>query len=284
MTLALESLGTRLAFDCVYGASAGSLMGAYFISGQAALAPSIYFQDLPNRRFISRKRVIGPRPILDLDYLVDHVIENVKPLDWDAVLDAPIELHVLTTDVSNGVPLDLTGFQQRADLKEAMRASARLPGLAGPPVLINGVPCYDAGLTDSLAFRSALRGGATHVLALKTRVDGGAPVPLSRGQEWAMARLLRVPPAAVKLVSARPALYAQETTELQQLAAGSDPQGRQVFAVGPQPTDPTIGRLGRNRAELEAGAKVGIEAVFRTIGRPVAHLYDVLRPYWHPPT
>ncbi len=283
MTLALENLDTRLAFDRIYGSSAGSLMGAYFIAGQSALAPSIYVQDLPNRRFISRRRVIGRRPILDLDYLVDHVIENVKPLDWDAVLQAPIELHVLTTDITQSATLDLSGFESQSELKDAMRASARLPGLAGPPVTVKDAQCYDSGLTDSLAYRSALRGGATHVLALKTRPDGGAPQPLSRGQQWAMRRVLGVPADAIQLVSERPALYAKETAELSELVTGSDPDGRHVFAIGPKPDDPTIGRLGRSRSELELGARVGIEAVFRAVEHPVAHFYDVLRPYWHPP-
>jgi predicted patatin/cPLA2 family phospholipase len=283
MTLALESLGTRLAFDRIYGSSAGSLMGAYFITGQSALAPSIYYQDLSTRRFISRRRFLSSRPVLDLDYLIDSVIVSLKPLDYEAVLAAPIDLHVLTTSIEDGTTVDLSGFRGKDELADAMRASARLPGLAGPPVTINGLRCYDAGLTESLGFRSAIQGGATHVLSLKTRVDGGTPVPLSKGQEWAMRRLLRVEPEAVKLISARPALYAAEGEELVDLASRGADSSPQVFAIGPSPDDPTIGRLGRTREELEVGAKVGINTVYRALGYGSPRLYEVLRPYWHPP-
>lgn len=37
MLAALNHLGLRDAFDVVYGSSAGSLMGAYFLSGQTPL-------------------------------------------------------------------------------------------------------------------------------------------------------------------------------------------------------------------------------------------------------
>lgn len=283
MTLALEALNTRLAFDRIYGSSAGALMGAYFIAGQAALAPSIYFQDLPNRRFISRRRFFTPGPVLDLDFLIDEVIGSVKPLDYDAVLGAPIELHVLATSIDDAHSIDLTAFQDKSQLREAMRASARLPGLAGPPVAINGMRCYDAGLSDSLAFRSALRGGATHVLALKTRVEGSGPAQLSTGQEWAMRRFLGVPREAVRLVAARPALYAQESEEIKRLTSLGPESSPQVFAIGPTPSDPTVVRMGRSRKELEEGAKVGIASVYRSLGYGTPRFYEVLRPYWHPP-
>lgn len=37
MLAALNHLGLRDAFDVIYGSSAGSLMGAYFLSGQTPL-------------------------------------------------------------------------------------------------------------------------------------------------------------------------------------------------------------------------------------------------------
>lgn len=33
-------------------------------------------------------------PVLNLSFLMDHVMEKVKPLFWDAVLDSPIPLKV----------------------------------------------------------------------------------------------------------------------------------------------------------------------------------------------
>ena len=41
----------------------------------------------------SHKMLAGP--VLNLSFLMDHVMEKVKPLLWDAVLDSPIPLKVL---------------------------------------------------------------------------------------------------------------------------------------------------------------------------------------------
>lgn len=37
---------------------------------------------------------MGAAPALDLSYLLDYVMEEVKPLDWDAVIKSPIPLKV----------------------------------------------------------------------------------------------------------------------------------------------------------------------------------------------
>ncbi|EWM23186.1 Acyl transferase/acyl hydrolase/lysophospholipase [Nannochloropsis gaditana] len=57
MLAALNHLGLRDAFDVVYGSSAGSLMGAYFLSGQTPLeGPGIYYDILSQagRKFIDQ--------------------------------------------------------------------------------------------------------------------------------------------------------------------------------------------------------------------------------------
>jgi predicted patatin/cPLA2 family phospholipase len=279
MTLALEYFGTRTAFDLVYGSSAGSMMGAYFISGQASLAPSIYSQDLSNRRFISRRGFVSKRPVLDLDYLVDHVIGMVKPLDYEVVLSSPIELHVLTTCVERAGPVDFSGFKSKEELREALRASARLPWIAGGPVLINGESYYDSGLSESLPFASAIRGGATHVLVLKTRARGGSPETFSRRQQWLMRRVLRLDPRVIDLLVKRPALYESEVRELERVTSADSSRPPHVKAIFPEPADRTITRLSRNQHELEAVGKVGIQSVYRALQLPAPKVFEVLRPY-----
>jgi hypothetical protein len=44
-----------------------------------------------------------------------------------------------------------------------------LPFLAGPPVELRGRRFYDAGLAESIPFRTPLAQGATHVLVLRSR-------------------------------------------------------------------------------------------------------------------
>src|SRR5947208_3716724 len=67
MGLALVQLGLEHVFDTVYGASAGAMNGAYFVSGQGAYGITIYYDDLGSRRFASFARVATGRPIVSLD-------------------------------------------------------------------------------------------------------------------------------------------------------------------------------------------------------------------------
>ena len=51
MLAALSEAGFGDAFDAVYGCSAGALNGAYFITGTAWSALSVYYEDLAGDRF-----------------------------------------------------------------------------------------------------------------------------------------------------------------------------------------------------------------------------------------
>jgi hypothetical protein len=74
--------------------------------------------------------------------------------------------------VATGQSTDLRPFiGNPAELRLALRASAALPLLAGPPVEFAGRRFYDAGVSESVPYRTALTQGATHLLILRSRRD-----------------------------------------------------------------------------------------------------------------
>src|SRR6185312_17222837 len=82
----------------------------------------------------------------------------------------PVEYHPLGTDAATGESTDLRPLiADPAELRLALRASASLPFLAGPPVELRGRRFYDAGVAESFPFRTPLAQGATHVLVLRSR-------------------------------------------------------------------------------------------------------------------
>src|SRR5580704_15360091 len=93
-------------------------------------------------------------------------------MDFAAVIANPIEYHPLATDAATGISTDLRPYVTNpVELRLALRASAALPLLAGPPVEFVGRRFYDAGLSESVPYRTALAQGATHVLVLRSRRD-----------------------------------------------------------------------------------------------------------------
>src|SRR5580693_2135017 len=96
-------------------------------------------------------------------------------MDFDSVLASQVEADPLGTDAETGESTDLRPLiADPAELRLALRASAALPFLAGPPVERRGRRFYDAGVAESVPFRTPLAQGATHVLVLRSR---GLPPP-----------------------------------------------------------------------------------------------------------
>lgn len=166
----LEDYGFKNAFDVVYGCSAGGINGAYFLAGETWYPLSIYYDDLTTKQFVDFSRALRRRPILDLAYSFDRVMERVKPLDYEAVLSSPIPLAVPVTDVDALQTVVLRDFASRQDLKAALRASAWLPiALPGTVPTPDGRRAVDGGVLTALPFRLAVDDGCTHILSLSTR-------------------------------------------------------------------------------------------------------------------
>ena len=173
MALTLDELGLVPAFDTVYGASAGAITGAWLLSrpeGLRGWAEPAYAKTL-----IRRSALLRGRPVVDIRALIEDLYQTTFPMDFAAVLASPVELHPLATDAATGQSTDLRPFiGSPAELRLALRASAALPLLAGPPVEFAGRRFYDAGVSESVPYRTALAQGATHLLILRSR---RAPAP-----------------------------------------------------------------------------------------------------------
>lgn len=172
MVTGLEYLSLLSVFDSIYGASAGSFNGAFFLAEQAAYGTTIYYEDINNRDFISLSRVFSSRAVANLEFILEHVLVKQKILDWRAVLSSPIPLKVVASSVEHLRWRVLEGFQTRKDLFLALQASSKMPFLAGPPVDWDGDRLLDASLFEAIPVHAALSDGCTHVLVLLTRPHG----------------------------------------------------------------------------------------------------------------
>lgn len=183
MLQGLERAGLRTGFDEVYGASSGAFSGAAFLTGSAAAGASCYPEDLASREFINMRRLGTGRPVLALDYLLDEVLGRRKRVPWQELCDSEVPLHVVATDTA-----DLTAHTLNPTTVEAwqraIRASASIPLLAGPPVEIAGRRWVDGSVSEPLAMARALQGGATHVLVMLCRGNDDLHPDPTAGLSW----------------------------------------------------------------------------------------------------
>src|SRR6202012_5459498 len=169
MALGLHELGLVPAFDAVYGSSAGAITAAWLLSSNPAGLRGWADPDYA-RTLIRWPALRRGHPVVDVRTLVEVVYQTTFPLDFDSVLASPVEYHPLGTDAATGESTDLRPLiASPAELRLALRARASLPFLAGPPVELRGHRFYDAGIAESVPFRTPLAQGATHVLVLRSR-------------------------------------------------------------------------------------------------------------------
>lgn len=169
MALALHELGMTRAFDAVYGASAGAISAAWLLSSEPEKLRGWTRPDYA-RRLIRWSAALRRQPVVNVRWLIEVGYTEEFPMDFASVIVNPVEYHPLATDAVTGESTDLRPLiADPAELRLALRASASLPFLAGPPVTLRHRRFYDAGVAESIPFRTPMAQGATHILVLRSR-------------------------------------------------------------------------------------------------------------------
>ncbi len=265
MVTALEQLGLRDAFDAVYGTSAGAINGAYFVAGQAAYGTTIYYENVNNSRFIARRRIIIPGRVMSLEFLLDHVMVYEKILDWQAILESTLPLKVVVTSVERRRAEILEGFSSRQELWESLRASSRIPVIAGPPVTIGEDRYADGGLYAKIPLDLAVADLCTHVLVLQTWPSGHErpePGPLRR---CLVRRYLRkFDPELAEKYGRGPSAHdhAMEAIRLGSVSGDGPPY---VLGVTLEP-EQLVPTFEKRQHRLMGGARDGFRALMKVFG------------------
>ncbi|HUJ33594.1 MAG TPA: patatin-like phospholipase family protein [Solirubrobacteraceae bacterium] len=279
MTAAIEQLGLRDAFDEVHGASAGAFNAAFLLAGQAAYLTTLYQHGFGDPRFVSFRRALRGGPAFDMDHVINHVWTRERPLRFDAVLTSGIDLHCTATDADRAAIVDLTALRDAEEIRCAMRASARLPWLAGGPVSFRGLRLLDATLAEAIPVHVACSSGATDVLFLMTRPDGVAHAGLSPVVARLTDRYLRaLNPALVALRMTRSPRYDALTAEL--AARGADPAcAPAVCVIRPAPGAAMISQLESRVSALRTAAAHGFRSAWMALAGEDPELIGTLRAY-----
>jgi predicted patatin/cPLA2 family phospholipase len=164
---ALHEAGLAGAFDHVFGASAGALNASCFLAGQCADAIAAYLEDAASVRFINWLRWWK---IVDVDFLVDHVMTRHRPVCLDKVLRSSSQLHVILTDCATRTAHVVTNRDAGLVWSEVLRATMALPALYGRPVPLNGKTYMDGCMVEPVPIQRAIAAGCTDILVITTRL------------------------------------------------------------------------------------------------------------------
>lgn len=256
MLVALERFGALSVFDSVWGASAGAINSAYFITRQANESAGIYPERLASNRFINPRRFLRGGDFISLDYLFSLLKQDYR-LNVGELLRSPIPLHPISFCLDDWATVDLGHPNSEDDLFLRLRASAQVPLFAGKPIEISGRRFFDAACGEFIPVQSALNGGATHVLALHTRALGASPTPISRIERLMYHRWLKpIDPRLIEHFESRQQLYLEQMRSIRLL-------GGHVFSVHPSNETAPIAATERRRALVETAFESGLAAMVR---------------------
>lgn len=264
MVRALEEMGLGTVFDAVYGTSAGALNGAWFLSGRVVPGMRTWTDPAIMRTTVDPGRMLRGRPAFDLRYLVHQVYDGIEPMDFPAVLANPTTFHPIATDIYTGHAVDLhRHIVDKPTLQTALRASAGLPILAGPPVPLGDSQYFDGGLAESVPIRIAVRDGATHALVLRTRRADEQRPPASRLHQLVGGGYLRLrAPGAYRAWLARAHQQAAEDQFIEGL-------GATALQIHPPAGSPDIESASRNTDLLSAALEIGRRATHAALATTV---------------
>jgi predicted patatin/cPLA2 family phospholipase len=279
MTAAIEQLGLRDAFDEVHGASAGAFNAAFLLAGQAAYLATLYQYGFGDPRFVSFARAARGGPAFDMDHVVNHVWAFERPLRFDELLSCGIDLHCTATDADRAAIVDLTELSAADEIRCALRASSRLPWLAGGPVDFRGMRLLDATLAEAIPMHLACSGGATDVLVLMTRPEGVLHAGLSPLVARLTDRYLRaINPALVSLRETRSPRYDDLSSSLAAWAA--DPEREPgVCVIRPAAGSLVVSQLESRVSALQTAAGQGLRSAWMALAGEDPEVIGTLRAY-----
>jgi predicted patatin/cPLA2 family phospholipase len=217
----LQERGRRQ-YDLVYAASSGACSAAYFVADMWEPGLAIWRELACN--VVRKSNFLRHKPIIDLAYLVDHVIRKRVPLSVEALQKAPTKFFIVLTDCHTGEPVYFHVCDDR--VFAALRATSSMALATRGFDYVDGQPYADGGVADPIPLRRAIQDGATDITVVLTHNPAFRlkPVPRWMGKlaypEWpqvarvwtarqnvnynAALDLMKQPPAGIRLRVFRP--------------------------------------------------------------------------------
>lgn len=236
----------------VIGVSAGSNAGGHYVAGQRERSHRVFVELVADPRYAGWRNLVRERSWFGMDFLFRTLPDELAPFDYEAFYASPRTLVSGVTDCATG---EARYYRQRDHdprwyVQTLQRASCSLPVLS-PPVVVEGRPCVDGGVSDSIPLARAVADGNPRSVVVLTR-NAGYRKPPARLRRVSRVLLRRYPALSAALLR-RPAVYNHSLDLVERMErAGS------VFVLRPlRPL--VVGRMERDPARLETLYRQGYD-------------------------
>lgn len=158
-------------FPYVIGVSAGACNAIDYVSKQIGRTKDCtIIQDRKNR-YIGTKDALKKGYLFDMDRLFDEYPNRLFAFDFDTYFASDIQCEVVVTNCLTGEAMYLSEKQDKERLLTICRASSSIP-LISPVVDVDGIPCVDGGVADSVPLIHSMKLGHQKNVVVLTRNKG----------------------------------------------------------------------------------------------------------------
>lgn len=155
----------------VIGVSAGACNAIDYVSEQIGRTKDCTIIQDKNKRFIGTKDALKKGYLFDMDRLFDEYPNRLFPFDFNTYFASDIQCEVVVTNCLTGEAMYLSEKQDRERLLTICRASSSIP-LISPVVDVDGIPCVDGGVADSVPLIHSMKLGHQKNVVVLTRNKG----------------------------------------------------------------------------------------------------------------
>jgi predicted patatin/cPLA2 family phospholipase len=161
----------------VIGMSAGANAGSNYVAGQRERNHSVFVDQVADPRYAGWRNVVRERSWFGMRFLFQTLPDDLAPFDYEAFRTSPRTLVAGVTDCATGETRYYRQHEHdpRWFMRTVLSATCSLPVLS-PPVVVEGRPCLDGGISDSIPVLQAIRdGNPRNVVVLTTNAGYRKP-------------------------------------------------------------------------------------------------------------
>ena len=236
----------------VIGVSAGANAGSHYVAQQRERSHRVFVDLVADPRYAGWRNVLRERSWFGMRFLFETLPDELAPFDYEGFRSSPRTLVSGVTDCITGAARYYS--QRDRDphwyVQTLLRASCSLPVLS-PPVAVEGRPCVDGGVSDSIPIVQAVKDGNSRNVVVLTR-NAGYRKPPPRLRTLSRLLLARCPAVHTAMLR-RHAVYNASLD----LVASMERAGS-AFVL--RPVRPlVVGRMERDLGKLEALYRQGYD-------------------------
>lgn len=243
----------------VVGTSAGACNATGYVSHQPGRMKKCTIISEKENSYVTMKNVVKTRTLLDMDMIFQKYPDEVYPFDYDTYFASDILCEMTVTNCITGKVAYLSENSNKKRLMDICRASSSMP-LVSKMVLVDGTPCLDGGIGDSIPIFHSLKTGHSRNVIVLTRNKGYRKKENSKANQLYQMAYGRKYPNLVRALEFRAKSYNRALDYIEKWE-----KEEKVFVIRPEME--TVARLERDKEKLEAFYQHGYDLMEESFER-----------------